>query len=121
MTSPDDTNTLYWPIRVEQGERKIEPFPIKLGDDPFDATGWAVDAKIKVRPGGPVLHTFSTGEDGDARILADDGTKLQLTILPAVSMTWTWTTGWYRIKITDPNDATNIQRIVQGPFIVDQD
>lgn len=118
MTAPDDTNTLYWPLRVEQGERKIEDFPVKLGDDPFDATGWAVDAKIKVRPGGPVLHVFTTAE---AKILVDDGTKLRLTILPALSMTWTWTTGWYRIKIIDPEDATNIQRIVQGPLIVDPD
>lgn len=119
MTSPDDT--LVWPLTVEQGEKEVYPFPILLGGEAADVAGWTIDAKIKTRPGGPVLHTFiATGENAEVKIL-EGGTTLELTINPAVSAAWTWTSGWYRIKLTDPGDATNVQRVVEGAFIVNQD
>lgn len=119
MTSPDDT--LVWPLTVEQGEKETYPFPILLGGEAANVANWVIDAKVKTRPGGPLLHAFvATGDDPEVKI-SDDGTAVELTILPAVSAAWTWTSGWYRIKLQDPGDATNIQRVVEGAFMVNQD
>lgn len=117
MTSPDTT---YWPWRHEQGEggRPLK-VPVQNAEgNPFSIEGWTMDCVIKTRPGGSVLHTFPENR----MALIDDGETIELTIPAPVSATWTWTTGWWRLKVRDPeSDPANptVERIASGPFILD--
>jgi hypothetical protein len=109
-----------WPWRHTQGERDPVTFQVlDVNDSAYSITGWTVDAKIKTRPKGTVLHTF--GED-DIEI-SPDGFAVTLTIPAAVSSAWTWTTGYYRIKVIDPSDPDDptVRRLLQGPFVTDPD
>lgn len=78
----------------------------------FTVNGWSVDAKVKTRPGGSVLHTWQPAD------IAVAGTSVTLTVLPATSLAWRFTASHYRVKIIHPSDATQIYRILQGRFDV---
>lgn len=113
MTSPD---TLTWPWRIEQGEIETLTIPVLDGDDAaVTVTGWTVDAAVKTGPGGPVLYTWP------AELAVAAGTTVTLTIPPAVSSAWVWRSAYYRVKVVDPGDATQVHRILQGPIVVDPD
>ena len=112
-----DTTDFAW--RVEQGERETIHIPILDSDNAeYLIDGWEVDATIKDRPGGTVLYTWP-GEQ-----ITVNGNIIELVVPAAVSLTWTWTVGWWRVKITDPtsdeNDPT-VYRVIQGPFVVEPD
>lgn len=117
MTTPDTT---YFVWRHEQGQGG-RPLRVPVVNDvgsPFSIDGWTVDCVIKTRPRGIVLHTFPA----DRAVIVDDGETVELTIPAPVSATWTWTTGWWRLKVTDPDspvDNPHVERIAQGPFILD--
>lgn len=114
------TRTFAW--RIEAGERETLTVPI-LDDagQPFSIAGWTVDCKIRAnhRRGATTLYTFPT--EG----IAVNTTSVTLDIPAAVSASWNWELGWYRLKITDPATVTagapNTQRVLQGVFVVDSD
>jgi hypothetical protein len=81
----------------------------------FDVTGWTVDAKIKTARGGSILHTWTSG-DIDAT-----GAYVTLTILPATSLAWPFRRGFFRVKVTNPGDATQRYRILEGNFTLSVD
>lgn len=119
MTSPN-TDTRHWTWRVEAGEREAIDIPILQSDDvtPQDLTGYTIDAKIKTRPGGTVLYTFPLSQ-----VIVEDNI-ITLVIPAPVSATWTWSVGWWRLKVTapDPDPADpETDRVIQGAFIVDPD
>ena len=107
-----DTHIFAW--RVEQGERTRITIPIlDSAGDPYDVTGWAVDAQIKAAPGGCSLYTWP------AELITIDGAEVELVIPAAVSSLWTWTSGWWRVVITDPNSNPadlDTYRVIQGDF-----
>lgn len=101
---------------VPAGELVQLRFPVLDRDGaPFSVTGWSVDAKIKTRAGGTVLHTWATGD------IQTSGAFVTLTVLPATSLGWAFDRGWWRAKVIHPSDATQIYRVIQGRFIVDPD
>ncbi len=96
----------------------LEQLRIPIVDDagaPFAVSGWSADVKIKTRPGGDVLHTWTSG---DVQLA---GTNVTLTVLPATSLGWRFVKGWYRVKIEHPTDATQVYRILQGRLTVAPD
>lgn len=119
MTAPADTRTYAWRIRQGRRERLLIPVVDAAGAN-FSITGWTIDAKIKTRPGGTVLHTVPPGD----LELSGDGFTLTLIIPAPVSEAWTWRTGWYRVKVTDPaSDPADptVERPIEGPVTVDPD
>lgn len=79
--------------------------------DPFDVTGWIVDAKVETRSvGGIVLYGFP--------VSLASGTDVFLTIPAATSAAWTFSTARYQLSVQHPTDATQIHRILQGRFFV---
>jgi hypothetical protein len=101
---------------IEEGELVRLRIPVLDADsNPFTVTSWTVDAKIKDRPGGEVLHTWSVGD------IEVTGTNVTLTVLPATSIAWTFHRGWYRVKVIHPSDSTQIYRILQGHFRISPD
>lgn len=112
-----DTTTFVW--RVESGEREILTFSVQDADgDTSPIPGWSVDAEIRRYPGGPLLYTFPTG---DAELVGG-GAGVRLTVPEDVSTAWTFTSGWYRVRVSDPASAPalNAQRVLQGTLIVDR-
>lgn len=113
-----DTTTFAW--RIEAGERSEISFPVVDADNtPVDVEGWTVDAKIRNRPGGTVLYTFPVDY-----VSIDSSGTVTVTIPAPISASWAFTSGWYRVVITDPNssaDDPNAQRVVQGVLVVDPD
>lgn len=110
------TPSVGW--RINGGSRAQRTFSVVVPGttNDVDVTGWAVDAKIRTRPGGDILHTFPAD-----RAVVVDG-QVQCTIPGPVSRVWAFTTGWYRIEITDPDspvDDPENPRVLQGPFVVD--
>lgn len=118
MTS-SDTAEYSW--RIEQGERESLLVPVLDGDGaPRDITGWVIDAQIKTRPGGATLYTWP---DEDVT-LDDSGAVITIVVPHPVSATWAFTSGWWRIVVSDPasNPADpDVYRIIEGPLIVDPD
>lgn len=116
MTSAVDTVNYGW--RIEQGEREALDVPVLDNGVPRVVTGWTIDAVIKDRPGGTVLYTFP------ASGISVAGHVVTLTVPGPVSAAWTWTVGWWRLKVTAPNpDSANPEtyRVTKGPFLVDRD
>lgn len=106
--------------RVTANQREQRSFDVFEGSTEVDITGWTIDARIRTRPGGAVLHTFPADHtviDGDGRVVC--------TIPAPVSAAWAWTSGWYRIVVTDPDspdpDDPARSRVLQGPLVVDPD
>lgn len=120
MSSADTREEL---MRIEQGENWDWTFAVlDSGSSLFPITGWTVDAKIKNRPGGDTLYTFPS----PAAQIVGGGAFIKLTVPAAVSAAWTWSTGWYRVKIREsepPADPDNpiVQRIIQGAVVMDLD
>lgn len=112
MTAPGEALTWTW--TVEAGERTTLYVPV-LDDDglPQSITGWVVDAAVKDRPGGDVLHTFTEAE------AAPDGSRVKLSLDETVTAAFTFRRAWYRVKVVDP--ANGPVRLVQGPFVVSPD
>lgn len=113
--------TKTYPWRIEQGEYSSLTFPVvDSNGDLFPIDGWTIDAKIRERPGGSVLYTWTS----DLAVLDSDDNTVKLAIPGPVSSAWTFTTGWYRVKITNtgaaPADATAF-RILEGVLVVDPD
>lgn len=112
------THTLYYPWRIEAGEREVLSFPVLNGTTPFPIPGYTADCKIKDRPGGTVLYTFPAG----LAVVSVDGLTVTLTVPPPISLAWTFRYGWWRLKVTEPTPADplnpNIQRIANGPLLV---
>lgn len=117
MTMPSDGRSTDYCWFVEQGELVTLQIPIlDSRGNVFDVTGWSVDAAIKANAnGGTFLYAFLS-ED-----CAVSGCNVYLTILPATSMAWSFTVGWYRVKIISPTDSTNIQRVLSGRIVVSYD
>lgn len=113
-------DTTEFPWLVEAGERETLTFPILDGNGVAVAIpGWTVDAKIKTRPGGAVLYTFPTSA---ITVTTTVGSTVRLIIPASVSAAWTFTTGWYRVKVADDDpDDPNAFRVLAGPLIVDPD
>lgn len=106
--------------RITANQRETRTFDVFEGNLEVDVTGWDVDAKIRTRPGGLVLHTFPAD-----RAVIDAGGQVVLTIPAPVSAAWAWTSGWYRIRVSDPAspdpDDPAASRVLQGPLVVDPD
>jgi len=109
-----DTTTYTW--YVPAGSLEQITFAILDAAGPRPVPGWTVDAKIKDRPGGTVLHTFPT----DMAVLSGDGTTATLTIPGDVSAAWAFTTAWFRVKVINPAPVVPVEqrRVLSGPLIV---
>lgn len=93
-----DTRHEVW--RIEQGERATATFPIlNTEDELFPIDGWDVEALFRTRPGGDLLYTFPLE---NITLNSDDNT-VTLVVPAPVSELWTWTTGWGRVRITNPD------------------
>lgn len=116
MTRSIDTVEFAW--RIEQGEREPLDVPVLDNGAPRDLTGWTIDAVIKDAPGGTVLYTFPPAQ------VVVNGHIVTLIVPAPVSSAWTWTVGWWRMKITapdpDPVDPET-HRVAQGAFLVERD
>lgn len=113
MTTTDVT-TYTW--SVPAGSLESIQFAVLDALGPRPVPGWTVDAKIKDRPGGTVLHTFPS----DMAVLSGDGTTVTLTIPGDVSAAWTFTNAWFRVKVINPAVLVPVEqrRILSGPLIV---
>lgn len=112
-----DTPEFTW--IVEKGEAESMTFPVALGGTPLDLTGWTVDAKVKVNPGGPVLYTFLPEH---IEIGGDDSNEVTLRVPESVSDEWDFSVAYYRVRVVDPEapiDAPVSYRVLQGPLLVD--
>lgn len=114
-----DTQDYIW--EVEQDETETLYTPVADGDTPLTVTGWTVDAKIRVNPGGPVIYTFP----GSAiEITGDDDNIVKLTLHASVSAAWAFSVAWLRIKITDPDSPIGEPvryRVLQGHVLISRD
>lgn len=113
------SDTLEFAWRIEQGEREVIRIPV-LDDENADypIEGWTVDATIKDRPGGTVIYTWPVEQ------ITVTGNIIELVLPAAASLAWTWTVGWWRVKITDPTSDANdrtVYRVIQGPLVVEPD
>lgn len=115
MAAPAGTALVYnWTI--SQSELVKLQVPVTDGSgQAFDVTGWSVDAKIKDAPGGTVLYTWSNIN------IVVSGTTVTLIVPWTDSSTWTFTGGWYRVKIIHPTDSSQVYRILQGIVQVQPD
>jgi hypothetical protein len=112
-----DVREYTWRVKQAAQERLVIPI-LDINGTPKDVTGYTVDAKIKTEPGGVVLYTWPTGD------VVIDGDEVELTIPAPVSATWTWHTGWYRVKLTDPASPAEdpaVARVLQGAIFIDLD
>lgn len=119
MTAPD-TTVATW--RIEAGQRTTSTFTVlDVDGNVSPVAGWVVDAKIRAYPGGPILYTFPSG---DAELISG-GAVVRLTVPQDISAAWVFTTGWYRVRVydPDPDDPFDVpaQRILQGALVVDPD
>ena len=104
--------------RIKAGQREQRTFTVVDDATLVDVTGWQVDARIRSRPGGPVVYTFP------AEHVTTDGAAVTLTIPAPTSAVWTWPSGWYRCVLTapagDPDDPQR-SRVLEGVFVIDPD
>jgi hypothetical protein len=106
------------PWRISANQRERRSFDVFDGPTEVDITGWTIDAKIRTRPGGDILHTFPA-----ERAVIESG-RVVCTIPAPISAAWAWTSGWYRIVVTNPAspaDDPDRSRVLQGPLVVDPD
>lgn len=113
-----DTTTKLWPITA--GAKEQRAFDVlNPSDVGVDITGWTVDAKIRSRPAGLVVHTFPTD-----MITVNSSGHVVLTVPAPISKAWTWANGWYRIVVTPPSSPVenpDSSRVLQGPVVVSPD
>jgi len=114
-------DTTEFVFRIEQGEREPLTIPVlNAFGTASPIPGWTVDAKIKTRPGGAVLYTWPA----DLAQVTGDGSFIEIRTPASVSAAWAFTSGWYRVKVTDPDsdpDDPTVYRILQGQLVVDPD
>jgi hypothetical protein len=112
MTTTEPTYT--W--TVPAGSLDGITFAILDAAGPRPVPGWTVDAKIKDRPGGTVLHTFPS----TMAVLSGDGTTVTLTIPGDVSAAWTFVNAWFRVKVINPAALVPVEqrRVLSGPIVV---
>ncbi len=84
-------------------------------------TGWTVRAQARRTPSDAVLLAewvsgTPTGTQGQA---VADGSTVTLTVTPAMSDTWTWTTAVLHIEITEPAPPFREERIGDVKLILD--
>lgn len=118
MTSAQ-SDTLSFTWRLEQGERERLEIPVLGPDDTeHDITGWVVDAQVKTSPGGETLYTWPP------ELITVDGHVITLLVPGPTSAAWTWSTGWWRVVVTEPSPADPADpdtfRIIQGSILVDR-
>lgn len=110
-----DVVTSTWPIVA--GAKSQRAFDVLNSVDVgVDITGWTVDARIRSRPAGLVLHTFPTD-----MITVNSSGHVVLVVPAPISKAWTWAIGWYRIVVTPPAspvDNPDASRVLQGPVVV---
>lgn len=114
----DQRDTLSYTWRIQAGERETLNIPVlDEADDPASVDGWTVDAVIKDRPGGILLHAFA-----GANAVIESGT-VRLVVPAATSRAWVWRNGWWRLVVINPAnpDDPAAYRLVQGPVVVDPD
>jgi hypothetical protein len=106
--------TYNWTIY--QSELVKLQIPVVDGSgQPFDITGWGIDAALKDVPGGTVLYQFPSNN----YIISTS--TLTLIVPWDLSSTWTFLGGWYRVKILHPTDTSQKYRILQGNFTIQLD
>jgi hypothetical protein len=116
MTTPVTSDTTDFTWRIEQNENEALTFPVlDANGELFPIDGWAIDAKIKTRPGGATLYTWPS----NLAVFDSDNNTLELSIPATVSAAWTFRTGWFRVVITSPDAAS--YRILSGIFVIDPD
>jgi hypothetical protein len=102
-------------------------YPI-VGPDgsPYDLTGCTAKGEIRPLPGSDELfYTWSTSPAaGEGLITLDVATStLNIRVLAVESVSWTFTTGAYDIRLTNPAAPVGLQvsRVAMGSVIVSQD
>lgn len=111
-----DLATVYnWTVQQNTQIQLAIPV-LDLAGHAFTVTGWTVDAEIKSSDnGGYLLYSWPSGA------AVTSGTNVILTVLPTTSLAWDFTTGWYRVVIQHPTDATQRYRILQGRLFLSLD
>ncbi len=106
--------TLRYPIPLKQGVSTDIIFPV------FGATGqlenvdgWTAHAQVRVSPGDPVLHEWSSTA-GNVTVA---GTAVTLHVAGSTSLGWEWRYGEYDLYVTDP--AGNGSCLAEGPVQVE--
>jgi len=117
-------------ITLTQGAAETITAKSLTDDDgqPLDPTGWTIHGVIcQWSEEGSVVATWrdspGAGEMLAEVVTADDGSGLKWIVLhsvPAVSEAWTWDRGVMQCTITDPNDATNVARVIDDAVVLDR-
>ena len=104
--------------RIKANQRNTRTFTVlDKAQVAVDITGWTVDAALKSRPGGNVLHAFPVGEWS---IVSGPLGQVKLTLSASTSAAFSFGYAWYRIRVVPPS-ADDAQRILEGPMIVSPD
>ena len=116
---PDDVRNDF--ISYKIGDDRPLAWPLlEVDGDDLAAGRFTAKAQVRARPGGPVLHEWSTS-NGRARFSSvpgpepDDPARWFLELLVDDSRSWSWERGAYDVFITDPGDAD--QPIAEGQWV----
>lgn len=112
------TTEALWKINSNQkAERTFTVFNDATPPVAVNVTGWSVDAVLRARPGGNVLHTFA---GADAAIVDATAGSVKVTIPAAASLGFRFGHAWYRVRVVPPS-AVDAERVLEGPLIVSPD
>lgn len=102
-------------LTIVQGATWTRGWRFTTSGQPFIDSTWTVKAQIRAsRDNATVLHewTSSTGAS-----ITDDGT-LTITVAPATSAAWPWSTAVYDLEVTK---AGTTYRLLSGTVTVDRE
>jgi hypothetical protein len=100
-------------------------YPI-VGPDgnPYDLTGCSAKAEIRPSPAADELFfTWSTSPTTGEGLITLTGSTLNIRVLSAESLPWTFTTGAYDILVTNPAAPVGLRvsRVAMGSVTVSQE
>lgn len=114
---------------ITSGERSTRSFPVyNAGNALATITDWTVLVVFKTRRGGEVLYTLPAEHitiiDTTVGAVTTPDSTVRMVVPGPVSAAWTFTSGYYSVRITDPDtDPTDpdSSRVLAGGVWVDAD
>jgi hypothetical protein len=109
---------------LKQGtSRTVRAFNIVDGaDQPLTVTGWLVHGVARAdNDEGPVLAEWSDTPTGFQGRATASGRTVNLFITPAMSLAWVCDRVVIQAKITNPLDATQVERIIDVVYDFDRE
>lgn len=110
--------------RITQGAtRVLRAYNIvDNADQPLTVTGWLVHGVARAEhEEGPVLAEWSHAPTGAQGLAVASGRAVSLLITPAMSLAWDCDRVAIQAKITNPLDATQVERIIDQIYVLDRE